>query len=643
MSMKTTTALDDLLSAVESDQPWQTLYRLACDHLRDDPASASSPGVAAALAVLAGYPGWGGRLRSMRTILANHKATAAGEPAYVPLSPASDGLTGILRDRGLLDAPDGLDVPAGYDVREGQIIRDDRLVARRLVAVVGRARDAETHEGQLTLAWEYDGGWMRSTVPRSVVSDARQLVAMSLECLPVDSTTASEVVAWLRDQEHAARELPSMVSMARLGWLPDGSAFLLGQHAIGGDVILQTPGEGERDHAAGYTVAGTEDGWRSTVWPLIAPHPAGLVALAAFAAPLLDILDAAGWTLDIGGETSVGKTTALRAAASIYGQPKRLVTPWPKTWAAAREMVTYRSHLPVFADDTKNLGGDWKIAKELVYSAADRLSQSLGSAKGGTRRQRIVRVVLISTGEAPLALQCGDARGAMARMLSIGSRLWPADRMDLVRSIHPAVAAQHGAIGRGWIRYLHTRRDLWPAWRQAYAVEVERLSKDAPDEVSARLAHYVAHLHITATLLRRGMGLDVPDALLSLASRLAEEGAGQRDVPRAAWDAAAAYGASRPSQWHGVEHAREPYLGVHGTGYSAWWPAQLRDALEDSGYAPEEILASWRSRGWLETDEPSRTTTRVRVAGDRPRMIKLLWHGLDREPGPPVKREAGED
>lgn len=630
------TALDDLIIVAASGDDYQGAFSRACKELREDPASASSPGVAALLAELAAFPGWSGRVRSMRKILTAHRAAARNEPPPVSLDAGGDDLSAIMRSHGYQEAPEGLRVPAGYQIRDGGIWRDDEIVSHRIIAIVGRAVDAETNDSQVTLAWLYAGRWVESTVSRVIAVDARALIQLAGQGAPVDSRTSGAVVAWLREQEHAAAHLPTRASLGRLGWLPGGAGYLLGLESIGADVVLQAPGQGERDHAAAYVVAGTDDAWRSDVWPLVKDYPAGVAVLASFAAPLLMALDAPGWTLDIGGETSIGKTTAARAAASVYGRPTSVVTPWPKTWAAAREAVAFRSFLPTLLDDTKNLSGRWDIGKELVYAAADRISQPLGDPRGGTRRAREVRTILISTGESALISHCGDARGAAARILPLTRSLWPEGMGDVVRSVHPAVARCHGAIGRTWLRYLFTKRALWPAWEQAYRNACDRLTKDAPDEVAARVAQYVAQLQITATLLRSGIGLDVPESLLVIAAELAADGAPQRDTPRLAWEYLQAYGAARPSSWHGADNAREPFIGATGTGWTAWYPEHLRRALEDGGYPPDDVLSSWESRGWLHVPDAGHRTCRVRIdRKDRPRMYKLVHHivGEDAVPG----------
>jgi hypothetical protein len=626
--------LEELHRVAADGRVHDEAWREACAAVRKSRATEPSPEVAELLGMMSAITGWGRRVAELRRIFTANKHSSRRPPMPVT-EQADQDLTAILHSMGLDDAPEGMRVPVGYAIRAGSVYCDDQLVSRRPIVVVGRCTDAETSDAQVTLAWWADTGWRTATVPRTTIADSRAIVHLALQDAPVDSQLARHVVDWLREQEHAADELPSGAALGRLGWLPDGSGFLLGVTPMGGrPIALVPPGDGERMHAQCYRVAGSADDWIKNVWPLVSGHLAAVPVLAAFAAPLLMPLKAPGFTVDLGGDTSAGKTTAAKAAASVYGGAG-VLTPVPKTWAACRSGIAFRADLPTIYDDTKHLGGRWEIASQLVYAAADEVMQSLGAVGGGTRRAHTVRTILIITGESPLLAHMSDARGAMGRMISIGERLWSAEHVDTMRAVHVAIEDSYGAIGRDWIRYIAAKRELWPAWRKSYKAHAQKAAAEAPDDMSARLGQYLALLRVTATLLRGGLGLDVPDTVLADVSRLAAAGAVQRDVPMMAWEYMQGVASASPASWHGVMSPREPFYGVLLSDAVAWYPVRLREVLEAGGYEAAEVIASWKARGWL-VCEKDRTTSRVTADSRSVHMVRVVHHDKAgvRCPGP---------
>ena len=111
--------------------------------------------------------------------------------------------------------------------------------------------------------------------------------------------------------------------VARVGW--HGNAYVLP------GVTLGDPGE-ERlvlqnldQTAEGYRQKGTLEGWQQDIAARCAGNSRLLLAVsAAFAAPLLTLLDEESGGVHLRGSSSAGKTTALLVAGSVWGEPGRL-------------------------------------------------------------------------------------------------------------------------------------------------------------------------------------------------------------------------------------------------------------------------------------------------------------------------------
>ncbi len=599
--------LRDLYGALSADPadtgPWRDwLITMSTD----GPEIAQDPEALAVLQAISALPGYSGRVKGVLTNLRSY-----GRPTLRVYTSDEDGplesLTDLLADEGYTDAPAGLFVPPGYTVAHGQIssddpLRRDPLIASRLVAVVGRATDAETGEASVTLAWAYGGGWCTETVSRYAIADARALVALSRRGCPVDSTTAADVVRWLARQEAAAVGLPDVLSMERCGWTPDMRGFLVGARSLGREVRLVPPGDGERGRAEGYRARGTLDGWITGVWDRCKDQPAGLAVLALVCAPLLQVLDAPGFTLDVGGPPGTGKSAACKAALSVSGDPAKLWNQWAPNWPGVRGALEFGHSVGVMLDDTKFLLGEWDTAQRAVYTAFDRASQPLGQQGGGTQRQRAIRAVVLSTGESAISEHCADAAGAAERVLRLV--LPPFASPQAAVEIHEHVEAHHGHVLTLVVRWLLDHAEQWPALRKMWKDAQIRGRGAAESSGIVRVSQYPAMLEVAAHVLRLSAGLEVPRALTDLGWQIVHQGAGARDNGARAWEYVQGYGAARPDRWAHLADARTPYLGAESSGKddaTLWTPEGLTEALESGGYQAGDIVAIWAARGWLLT------------------------------------------
>lgn len=544
-------------------------------------------------------------------------------------------VTAALRSAGCPDVPDGLAIPVGYVVTPSMVWTRggrgeenvQRPVGHGLIAVVGRAVDVETGDVRLVLTWRYHARWVRETVPRAVALDGRKLIGLANMGCPVDGRSASAVATWLAMQEASiSAAIAPASSMARPGWTPDLCSFLWGADCIAGDAVYTPPGPGEAQRAGAYCASGSLDDWKRQIWRPCKDHAAGLVILSAFVPPLLPILGLAGWTLDIGGATTTGKSTSANLAASVWGDPGVVTNKWPTTWAAARNLMEQSSGVPCILDDTKNVKGNTELVKSVLYSAAFGRSQTLGQPGGGTQRERAISTVVISTGEAPAAALCGDAQGATTRVLSMRSPPLPPGSTAVAGALNEDCRSIYGTAGPAVVRWLADNRDKWDSLRGSYRTFRDAIAAAASDDLEARASAYVAQLQVAAWVMAAALGAEVPDALITRAMDCVRDGAGDRDTPTAALLWCAGWWDARPGLVHGEAQQQREIIGwCYADGRRAWSESALRRALSDGGYMWQEVLSAWRDRKWIEVNEPGRFSLRISRGACETRPRAILW------------------
>lgn len=635
-------ALVDEVSQVESDSARKAMWGTYVQTLSDQDRAELSGSLGDVLMVTEGArdlgPGWAKRVERFLSILRKSKP----EKSNVVNLPGSDHIEGLpsvtlaLRAAGCPDVPDGLAIPPGYVVTADMVwaryVRGDdvslRPIGHGLIGVVGRAVDCETGDVRAVLAWRYHDRWVRETVPRAVAMDGRKLIGLANAGCPVDGRSAPLVSTWLAMQEACiSQSVAPAVSMARPGWTPDMTSYLWGSTCIAGDAIYAPPGHGEVQRAAGMREAGTLSDWKRLVWDKCKDHTAALIILSAFVPPILPILGLPGWTLDIGGATTTGKSTSARLAASVWGDPEIVTNKWPSTWPAARNLLEQSTHVPCILDDTKNVMGLPVLVKSVLYSAAFGRSQTLGQPGGGTQRERTISTVVISTGEAPAAALCGDSQGATTRIISVRKPPLPAGSTALAGALNEDCKVAHGTAGPALVRWLDANRDKWPSIVESYRTFRDTIANAARDDLEARASAYIAQLRVAAWVAEAALGIQVPAAVIDAAMECVRDGAGDRDTAMSALMWCAGWWDARPGmvEGHAAQVQKELIGWQYDDGRRAWSEQALRKALGDGGYLWQEVLSAWRDRGWLEIREPGRFSVKLSAALSASRPRAVVW------------------
>jgi uncharacterized protein (DUF927 family) len=250
----------------------------------------------------------------------------------------------------------------------------------------------------------------------------------------------------------------------RLGW--HGGVYVTPNEVMGqsGDTVVFQNASGA-DPA--LSTAGTVEQWRDSVARLAAGNTHLIFALSvAFAAPLAELAGEDSGGFHLRGSSSSGKTTALRVAASVWGQPADYVRTWRATANGLEGIAALHNDGLLILDELSQIDG--KEAGQCAYMLANGQGKNRATRTGGARQMARWRLLLLSAGEVSLAgLMAADGRKANAgqeiRLADV-----PADAgagMGLFEQLHghatPAALAQavkgaaglhYGAAGLAFLR-----------------------------------------------------------------------------------------------------------------------------------------------------------------------------------------------
>ena len=186
----------------------------------------------------------------------------------------------------------------------------------------------------------------------------------------------------------------------KTGWYDD--AFVLPDRSIGeaeGErVIFQTG----RVSDSPFRQKGTLDDWRDNVAALCVGNSRLLFAVcSAFAGVLLEPAGVQSGGFHFVGDSSVGKSTALFVAASVYGSRRRFVKTWRATDASLESTAEQHSDTLLILDELAQV--DPKIIGDVVYMLGNEQGKGRNKNTGGARSMATWRVLYLSSGEISLS------------------------------------------------------------------------------------------------------------------------------------------------------------------------------------------------------------------------------------------------
>ncbi len=318
------------------------------------------------------------------------------------------------------DAPIRLRQPEGWIFSENGIsIIDEKteqpvLVCRTPILITRRLRSTETGDEKIEVAFKRDGVWHSTIQPRSVIFQSRSITCLADIGCTITSENARFVVRYLEKLEAENIDIIEKAdSTSSFGW-QSGTKFLPG---MADNVVLDIE-PSLRGYAGAYCQNGTFDAWKG----MIAPHRDRdrfrFIVAAAFTAPILRIVRQRIFFVYNWGGSKGGKSAALKAALSVWGDPERLMVNFNATQVALERMAGFYCDLPLGIDERQLAGNNQGAIEKIVYMLASGTGKARGSKNGGLQALQTWRSVILATGEEPITTETSQT-GVSTRVLEI--------------------------------------------------------------------------------------------------------------------------------------------------------------------------------------------------------------------------------
>lgn len=278
-------------------------------------------------------------------------------------------------------------------------------------------KNVDTGEERVKLAYFKYGAWNRVTVNREVCADHTSIVkVLSKIGIDVTSDNAKVLVRYISDciGMNPAKLEPKR-SINRLGWC--GAEFM----PYAEDIVY----DGDKEYDPIFR--NIRENGSFAVWK---EHCAGLrknkinrLAFAAsFGSALIEPLRILPFVFHVwSGESGTGKTVAIMAAMSIWGNPKMggLVKTMNTTKVGIMRTSAFLYSLPYAGDELQTMKDKWTTNfDQLIYQITEGIDRGRGRASGGVEETKTWHNSYLFTGEEPIT-KSNSRAGSKNRVIEI--------------------------------------------------------------------------------------------------------------------------------------------------------------------------------------------------------------------------------
>jgi uncharacterized protein (DUF927 family) len=367
--------------------------------------------------------------------------------------------------------------------------------------VVAKTRDERNGEWGRLLEWRDDDGKLhRWAMPLEMLEGdgtdvRRELARLGLQ-ISSNQSERSLLAAYIKVSPVEARAR----CVERLGW-HDG-VFVLPSGAVGESKELKVFQNSNAVEPA-YSVAGSVAEWRENVAGLAEGNSRLTFAISvAFAGALADITGEDSGGFHFRGASSSGKSTSLRVAASVWGNPSQYVRLWRGTVNGLEGMAVMHNDGLLILDEISQI--DPGAAGDAAYMLANGQGKVRAQRNGMARPPQRWRLFFLSAGEESLSAIMARA----GKRTSAGQEIRLADieadagaGKGIFENIHghqnaAAIAGaikaasdkNYGAVGLAWLESVARNR------QQLAATLIESIDQFVMDIVPPNAASQVGRV-----------------------------------------------------------------------------------------------------------------------------------------------------
>ncbi|MEW8997917.1 MAG: DUF927 domain-containing protein [Thermoanaerobacter sp.] len=521
-------------------------------------------------------------------------------------------------------APIQLRMPAGWRISQDGIytINDktglSERVCRTPILLNSRLKSLDTGEEKMEIAFFRDGNWQKEIVQRSTIFQSRTITQLADIGITVTSENAKHLVRFLGALESENIDiLPLRKSVSQLGWY--GKYFI---PFINDDYVLDIDRNSQKWVNA-YTSQGTLEDWIKYIGPYRNNDIFRFILASSFAAPLLRPLNHRIFFVHNWGDSRGGKTAALKAALSVWGDPEELMTSFNATKVGLERMAGFFNDLPLGIDE-KQVAGKQEFIEQLVYMLATGSSKLRGTKNGGIQSMKSWRTIVLTTGEEPLTTMTSQT-GIATRTLEINGK--PFENEFDARKVHEITSEIFGTAGPEFLRHL-IKSDMAELKDKHKEIQ-DKLTTQYPDKLGSHISAVALVILADEIVSKWIFGKEGGSYEMGCSILESLEDLQETDVVQKAYEYIQDWILANSKQF--TNDAREPRYGFQEENIYYIFPAILEKALKDAGFSFKKTMWELAKRGLIysENSDKKRYTVVKKFNNKATRFVMIDLSNLE--------------
>jgi len=351
------------------------------------------------------------------------------------------------------------------------------------------------------------------------------------------------------------------------------------------------------------------------------------------------------------GNSRSGKTAALKAALSVWGDPVHLLTTFNSTKVGLEKMAALFNDLPLGVDEKQVVGKKQEFIEQLIYMLSLGTSKTRGTRTGGVQTKKTWRSIILTTGEEPLAEENSN-EGVYTRTLEIYGRPCPTE-VEAER-LHRDLEDIYGTAGPMYIKQI-AKMDNDLIRKQFRDIKEQMLERYANRKIESHLSA-VALVTMADIFTSQYVFGETEEQAKEEAFAMADEIANaivnveEADTILQAYEFVKSWIIANKSLFtkmgSSIDLPKESY-GLYDESKNVYYvyPYVLQEALKRQGFSYRKILQGFAEREYIETrvnktngKEIKESTVTKRVNGSPVRMVGVIMRDTDTTEEPPVAK-----
>lgn len=464
--------------------------------------------------------------------------------------------------------------------------------------------------------------WHSEIVPARTLSDRNALLELSNIGFPVTSESAKQMVTFLNKfiacNPFAIQHIQSA---SRLGWY--------GENFIPFDPTIELQAN-DSVFKAVLTTKGSIEDWKQIMIPCRHKSPVFRALLdASVASVLLPLVAGLPFVLHIYGGTGCGKSVALNAAMSIWGDTDVIVRSLNATNNALLHYAAVMKNFPVALDELETRQAN-ENTDQLLYQITEGQSRGRCAKDGTARFTETWKNITLTTGEHEIT---ADSRrgGALNRAFEIPCT---ENLFDSFSDVIACTKSNYGHIGREFIAGLQDIMKngidgmTWDDFLHFYLKEFQQHAQKSVEGKQAGAAAVLLMGDMLFSMIVERISL--PNAVTSTAQfepTLLSWGKCDvsGDIARRAYQVLVDYTSQYRSRFQIGTNKVPDCVGRIDDDSFAILPTVAETQLKQAAFQPADALEKMKQAGILIPDAQGKTKTSLRINGKNQRVYRIKF------------------